>query len=407
MVRNNFYPPARRAALGACSITTALLGVLALPAQGQGLLADTKPPLDPPLRYGPFDVLYSLRGGMVYDDNIYINPTNKQSDVIWTVAPSITLGAGDYREQQANLLSLRYTPSFIFFTEQDRNNAIDHDALVSGQWRPDPWKFGLQQSYQNYSGALVDVGNRVDRQVYNTSLEAVYELTPKTSFELDGRQSINDFKTPLRSYNEWQVAGWMDYEVMPLLKTGLGITGGFVDVNPGANQTYQQILARATYSLTELLDVRGSAGGELREFDGGQRNRANPVFTLGASYHPQENTTLKLDAYRRSQASALQVKNQDQNYTTTGFSGGVRQVLFENYALNLTGGYEKSDYTSNVGGQSADRHDNYFFAQFAADANLLDKLTVGVFYQYRKNDSSDPTHGFENHQVGLNISYRF
>src|SRR5258708_34985436 len=121
------------------------------------------------------------------------------------------------------MLSLSYTPSFIFFTDQSRNNAIDHDAQFSGQWRPGPWKLVFQQVYQNYSGGVVDVGTRVNRQIYNTALEGVYELTPKTSFELDGRQSINDFKSPLRSYNEWQVAGWMDYEVMPLLKTGFGI----------------------------------------------------------------------------------------------------------------------------------------------------------------------------------------
>jgi len=410
MAFKHFYSQGKRVALGACSVTTALLGALALPAQSQEMRAETKPPLDPPLKYGPFDILYGIRGSVVYDDNIYISHTNKQSDVLWTIAPSVTLGAGDYHEQQASLLSISYTPSFIFFTDQSRNNAIDHDAQLNAQWRQDPWKLGLQQSYQNYSGALVDVGNRVDRQIYNTALEAVYELTPKTSFELDGRQSINNFKS-LRSYNEWQAAGWMDYEVMPLLKTGLGFTGGFVDVTPGANQTYQQVLARATYSLTELLDVRASAGGELREFEGGQNNRANPVFTLGATYRPRENTSLKLDAYRRSQASAIQVQSlgqaQDQNYTTTGFSGSVRQVLFENYALNLTGGYENSDYTSNIRGQAANRNDNYFFAQFALDANLLDKLTVGVFYQYRNNDSTDNTRSFDNHQVGLNISYRF
>jgi len=179
-----------------------------------------------------------------------------------------------------------------------------------------------------------------------------------------------------------------------------------VDVTPGANQTYQQIQARATYSLTELLDVRGEAGGELREFQGDQKDRLNPVFTLGGTYRPTENTTFKLDAYRRSTASAL-FSNQDFNYTTTGFSGSVRQVVFENYSLNLTGGYENSDYTSNVRGQSANRNDDYVFAHVEIDANLLEKLTVGVFYQYRNNDSNDPNHNFDNHQVGVNVSYRF
>ena len=191
---------------------------------------------------------------------------------------------------------------------------------------------------------------------------------------------------------------------MPLLRTGLGFNAGFVDVQPGANQTYQQILARASYSLTALLDLRASAGGELREFQGDQKERLNPVFTLGATYKPLENTTVKLDAYRRSQTSVVL---QDQNYTATGFSAGLRQVLFEKYAVNVNGGYENADYTSNRANVAANRNDNYFFGQLELDANLMDRLTVGVFYQYRNNDSTDANRTFDNHQVGLNVGYRF
>src|SRR5439155_3863109 len=121
-------------------------------------------------------------------------------------------------------------------------------------------------------------------------------------------------------------------------------------------------------------------------------------FTLGATYRPLENTAIKLDAYRRSQTSVVL---KDQNYTTTGFSAGVRQLLFENYAVNLTGGYEASDYTSNRPGVAATRNDKYFFIQIGLDWNPMDRVTVGAFYQYRDNDSSDPHHSFNNHQVGL------
>lgn len=393
-----------RAALGrACFITTALLGGLALPAQSQEMAVDKNASTEPPLKYGPFDFLYSLRGSLVYDDNIFISHTNKQSDVIWTIAPSVTIGAGDYREQEANLLTVSYTPSFILFTDHSSNNAVDHDAQFKGQWRPGGWKFDLTQRYENYSGAVVDVGNRVNRQIYTTSLAAQYEVSPRTSVELDAHQAINNYER-LNSFNEWVVGPWVDYEVMPLLKAGFGISAGFVDVTPGANQTYQQALLRVGYSLTELVDLRASAGGEVREFQGGQKDRYNPVFTIGATYRPLENTSFKLDAYRRSQTSVITVNN---NYTLTGFSAGIRQVLFENYALNLTGGYENSDYTSNVKGGAANRNDNYFFTQIAADWNVLDRLTVGAYYQFRSNDSTDATHSFDNHQAGLNVGYRF
>jgi len=315
----------------------------------------------------------------------------------------VMAAAGDYRQREENLLTLEYSPRFFLFTDQSRNNSIDHEALLSGQWRPGAWKFGLQQTYQNFSGALVDVGNRVDREIYGTALEATYELSPKTSFELDGYQTINDFER-LISYNEWLVRGWMDYELTPLLKAGAGLSAGWVDVDEGANQTYQQALGRISYTLTELVTVRASAGGEIRQFQGDKDDRFNPVFALGATYKPLENTMLSLDAYRRSQASVV---FQNQNYTTTGFSGNIRQVLFENYAVYLTGGYENSDYTSNTTGVAAPREDNYFHVQVGADWQILDRGTLGIFYQFRNNNSTDPNHDFDNNQVGLNFAFRF
>jgi len=391
----------RRALTRACYLS-AIVNSLVVPGYSQETLSEKAVEASEPLKYGPFDILYGIKSSVVYDDNIYIRPT-KQADVLWTISPNVTLAAGDYLEQQANLLTLSYMPSAILFTDQTQNDALDHEALLKGQWRPGAWRLGLQQAYQNFSGAVIDAGNRVNRQIYTTTLSAAYEFSPRTSFGLDGRQGINNYDR-LISYNEWVIGGWIDYEVMPLLKTGLGVTGGFLDVDQGANQTYQQILARASYSLTELIDVRASAGGELREFQGGQKDRVNPVFTLGATYRPLENTAFKLDAYRRSQSSVIL---QDQNYTTTGFSAGVRQLLFENYAVNLTGGYEESDYTSNRPGVSATRNDKYFFTQIGLDWNPMDRLTVGAFYQYRDNDSTDPNHSFNNHQVGLNVGYKF
>jgi len=401
MVRKS-NPRSGTALTRACYLT-AILNSLVVPAYAQDALPLTKSEsTEPPLRYGPFDVLYTLGAGVAYDDNIFIS-RHKTSDFLWTISPSMAAGAGDYREMKENALKVEYRPSIILFTDKTENNALDHDLLLNGQLHPGSWKLGLQQGYQNFSGAVVDVGNRVNRQLYNTALSVTYEISPRTSVEVDGRQSINHYER-LVSYNEWSGSGWVDYEVTPLLKAGLGVTGGFVDVQHGVNQTYEQILARLTYSLTELVDLRASAGGELREFEGGQKDRFSPVFTVGATIRPLPNTSIAVDAYRRSQASAVFT---NQNYTTTGFSAGVRQVLFENYALNVTGGYENSDYSSNFTGVAANRKDDYFFTRIAVDWSVLDKLTVGAFYQFRNNDSTDPSHSFDNHQVGLNAVYHF
>ena len=157
----------RRKRLTQACYLTALVNGLCASAYAQDLSVLEKPSTlfpESPRHYGPFDVLFGIRGDVLYDDNIYIRP-QKTSDVLWSAAPKIALAAGDYREREENLLTFDYSPRFILFTDNDDNNAIEHEAFLNGQWRPGPWKFRLRQGFGSYAGAVIDVGNRTDRKI--------------------------------------------------------------------------------------------------------------------------------------------------------------------------------------------------------------------------------------------------
>jgi hypothetical protein len=372
--------------------------VLAVPS-----FPDAVEPADNILRYGPWDVLPRIRGAITYDDNIFIQPTSESDDLIWTISPGLTLGAGDYRVREGSSAVVDYAPSFNIFTDHSRNNSIDHDATLRGEWRPGRWSAALQQSYQNYSGPVLDVGNRIDRVTYNTAASFVYEISPKTDVEITGTQLVTEF-TGLSSFNEWTLGGFFDYAVTPKIKAGLGINAGWVDIQNAGNQDYQQALLRAVYAVTEKVDFRGSVGIELRKFQTGQDDRANGVFSIGGTYKPIQSTQLLLDAYRRDQNSIV---FPDQNYTTTGISLGGRHEFLVAYAATLTGGYSFLDYHSASPTVSATREDDYYFLRAAVDWQALDRLTAGISYLYRKNRSTVGNFSFSNHQVGLNLAYQF
>src|SRR5687767_14291341 len=116
--------------------TAAILNSVVISTYGQ--LADEEAAVDA-LRYGPFDVLYSMRASATYDDNIFIR-RDKEADLIWTATPGIMLGSGDYRVREENLLTVQYTPTFFLFTENSSQNAIDHEALFHGQLRSGPMR---------------------------------------------------------------------------------------------------------------------------------------------------------------------------------------------------------------------------------------------------------------------------
>jgi hypothetical protein len=355
------------------------------------------------LQWGPFGVHLSAEGSVVYNDNIYIQRTEKTSDLIWTLTPHLALGAGDYLQKEESWLAVDYSPSFILFTNHGSNDAIDQDARLNFEWRPASWTFGVKQGYQKDSGPIAEAGDRVNRSVYDTDLYIKYDLSPKTTFELDGDQSVNDYEQPLFSYNLWTVAGWMDYWMTPKVKLGVGATGGFLDVTQNPNQTYQQGLVRAEYDLSENVKIQGSAGGELREFQSGQGNRLNGLFSLGATYMPWVNTTLLLDAYRRDESSLVAT---GQNYTVTGLSAGICQVIADKYTLSLIGGFDHSNYYATVRGGGADSPYDYFFIRSGIDWHMSDQFTVGLFYQYQENESSGAI-GFNNNLSGVNLTYHF
>ncbi len=398
----------RRTGMAQACFFTAIVNGLFSSAHGQDA---TRPGLPPPagaspslLHYGVFDVLPNLRGGATYDDNIYISSTNRQSDAILSVAPGVLLGAGDYRAKEESLVSIAYSPNFILYTDHTRNNAIDQDAALNAQWRPASWTFGLRQTYLHYSGAVVDVGGRVNRSIYDTAAQVKYDLSPKTTVGIEGQQSINDYSRVL-SFNEWQVGSYLDYWLTPKIKVGAGLNAGFLDVQSGPNQTYQQGLVRATYSWSEKLDARGAAGAEVREFESAEKDQMTGVFAIGGTYKPLENTSLSLDAYRRNVNSAVLVS---QNYTLTGISGGVRQLFQEKYTLGLSGGYDNLKYTStDPTAPPATRKDDYYYVKLSAEWQVAPRLVVQAFYQYRKNHSTFANFTFDNNQTGVNFSYAF
>ncbi len=352
--------------------------------------------------YGPWNIFPRIRGSVTYDDNIYIQSTNKHADVVWTLSPGLLLGAGDYRQREGSSAVIDYAPIFNIFTTRSRNNSIDHDGRLRAEWKPGKWSVALQQLFQNSAGPVLDVGNRVNRSIYTTGLSLTYEISPKTSIELSGTQVITDYDT-VSSFNEWNAGAFADYALTPKIKIGAGINAGFADIQNASNQRYQQGLVRAVYFATEKVDLRGSAGVEIREFQSGQKDRLNGVFSVGGTYKPLQFTDLLLDAYRRDQNSVVLA---DQNYTTTGIALGVRQEFLVKYSATLSGGFDHLNYHPANPTITSTRKDDYYFVRAGVDWRAMDRLTAGASYLYRKNHSTG-NYNFDNHQIGLNLAYQF
>lgn len=368
------------------------------------------------LNIGPFSIRPHFVGAAFYDDNITLAPEGQGRkilrDLVWSLSPGVTAAVGDFHAgKQGNYLSLDYTPTVTLYTTHNDFNALDHNVQFDGGWHGSKLTLGLGQSYLTGSGGFVETGGQVEREVYNTGLTANYQFSDKTSFDLNGRQSISSYQprnntggTNLESRNEWSVEALGTYKFSEKVKLGAGVVAGWRDIRNSPNETYQQLLARGSYLVTEKIDVSLAMGAQWSQFQGGLNEGPKFVFDLGGTWQPRERTTLSLDVFRREQSS---VAFSAQSYTVTGFRAGVRETIGQKWVAGLAGGFEHSAYFETTSGDPTSHDNDYWFVGPTLDYNFSDQWTVGLFYQYRRKDSDNPSFGFANNQAGLRTTFRF
>jgi uncharacterized protein (PEP-CTERM system associated) len=172
--------------------------------------------------------------------------------------------------------------------------------------------------------------------------------------------------------------------------------------NESANQTYEQLLARAVYRLTGKLYFTAALGLELREYGGGQSDTVKPIFSLTGIYQIRESTMLTLEAHRYDEPSPFA----GQNSTDLGASIGARQQFFGRFAASATIGYDSYDYALTVPGSSSSRTDNYFSGRLQFDYEFNRHVTGSLFYTYHRDDSNFDVISYNNNVVALQVTWR-
>jgi hypothetical protein len=378
------------------------------------------------LELGPISVRPHFHATAYYDDNLAITPHDVQRDMVLRFSPGVLFGVGEFRGDKGNYLTLDYTGTGSIYTTHSDYNALDHLVGFNAGWKLAKLTLGVAQSYEIASGKQVEASGFVEQENYTTLLTSRFDLSDKTFFEVNGRQFIicseriglgaePDFM--LNAINEWAVEGWGNYKPTDKLTVGVGGDFGWRDIrafeNGGVppedtpNQTFQRILARGAYEVSEKLDLRGSIGAQFSQFQDGDDKGPIFIFNVGGTWEPLEQTSLSLDAYRRDNPSYTESAR---NYTVTGIRANLQKTFLEKYTASIAGGYENSDYSkSSATPGLSDRTDNYCWVRPNFEYRLDDRWALGAFYQFRTKSSNQPDDAFDysNNQVGLYTHFRF
>jgi hypothetical protein len=392
------------------------------------------------LHMGPLDLHARAVASIVYDDNISLHDRPRRigievgetskplgDDVIHTFSPGVLITKPATIDESHTAFALDYSPSFIFFLKNSAQNSIDHNAKMNAGYAFTKLTLGLVQNFSATEGAVVDVGDRVKQRNYQTGLTVRYELTEKTYLLTEGGYRLTDYET-LTDSQEWSATTTANYQISSKVTLGLGVTVGqlFVDeqilqtnvltdpltgdttpnsfiVTKTRPQTYVGPTLRALYKTTEKTDISLTFGGEWRSYADGS-DSFGPVFALAGNYRPLEGTTLTLEGHRRQQNSAV---ISGANYTSTGVSMSARQRLRERLFGTLALTYNHSDYESRSDEVETDRRDDYYLLRCGLEAILGKSWSIGLFYQYREDISTDERYSFNNNQVGIQAAWGF
>lgn len=335
----------------------------------------------------------------VFDDNINLSSSNKESDFIFAVSPGVGLMLGD--EQSPLLIVGDYTPSFLLFANHDSQNTFDQTGMADIRYVFTKLTLGLHLTGESVTGGSTDVGDRVRRTVGYAGLRANYVMNEKFSFDADIEGSGANYNGLLGS-TEARIRGWLNYQATGKISLGVGSTFGTLDVQGGSTQTYEEALARVSYDATGKLVLNASGGVDIRQADS---SSVNPVFGIGVVYAPFATTTITMDIYERIYGSAALVR---ENYTSTGITTGIRQQLQQNLFMAITTGYVWSNYYAVAQNVNATRVDNVYFVRVGPEWQITRWCNSALFYEFSDDSSSgNGSRSFSRNRVGVQANFAF
>jgi hypothetical protein len=342
--------------------------------------------------------------GALYTDNVVPGGTNRLKDFFLTASPRLSLTTKRIGDLDPYLL-LDYIPTYYKYLEYNEFSHLDHVARIAAFVPFSRLTLGIEQQYSKTETAVaLDIGSRIQSTIYRTIALSRYEISTKTSVEVNGRYDFGKYEG-LREIKEISNDNWFNYHWGEKLTTSAGLGIGHVESTGNADQVYQTLQARAIYQLTGKLGANIAGGMERREYSGSSEAAFSPIFSAGIEYAIREGTSLSLNGYSRVQPS---VSIAGQNFHVVGSSISVRQLLLSNTALSVAGGFDTSEYQSTTTLAATGRSDQIWFGRIGLDQSFSARWSGHIYFEHRSVRSSVGGNlTYDNNQIALQTAWQF
>jgi hypothetical protein len=349
-----------------------------------------------PFQWGPVNLRPHLFYSLSYADGLLSNPGQPESTIINQFSPGMLFVIGSH-------WTLDYTPTLRWYSNDKFSDGVDHSVNLNGWTAYEDWTFGLSQAYASFSAPLAQTGTQTDQESFRTGLNAAYRFNSKVSADFGLNQdfeSAQDFQ----SYHQWSTMDWVNYQFWPRFNAGLGVGAGYVDVDTGADATFEQFQGRIGWRATDKTSLLVHGGLEYRQFlSGGASPLLNPVFGLALQSQLTKTTTLSVTADGGVSASYFE----NQTSESTSVNVDLTQAVSAKLILSMGGTFGTTSYTSSATGAPAASGYDYTSFRTRLSYMIIKRGSVAVSYQYNNNSSAEPGLSFTSNQVSLELSYSY
>jgi hypothetical protein len=284
-----------------------------------------------------------------------------------------------------------YTPSYTWYMNHGELDTFDHAVRAEGEWTVQRLTAGLRAAYETATRPVEDIGDRVRQKRLSAALTTRYEYSGKTSMEVNGFYEGLKYDENGVDSSEWRNEDWLNYQILPKIRLGLGATFAVVERESLPSQTYQQARLRAIYEASEKFQIGVSGGMEWRQAEGSD-DRADGTFELDAAWTPFDGSYFYLRGFRQSVTG----NSFDSDFhVATGVLAQYRQRLFRRFAFGLTVGFEHADYQDPEGTANFGRSDDRFYIRPGFGVDLASWMNCEISGELRQTESSDVERSFD------------
>ena len=348
-----------------------------------------------PLQLGPVLLRPSIYYRYTQSDRFLAGPGNQQDSVIETTGASF---AFDYQD----LWSLNYNPSWTYYSNDFLEDRDSHSVNFNTGFSLQDWSLGFSQSYRTSGQALIETGAQTDQETFGTTLSASRQLTSIWYLDLSANQDLRSTSS-YSDVTQHSVSSWLRRQASSAVNSSIGFTWGYSDIEPGLNTEYQQALVRFGYKPTDKLSAGLQGGIDFRKVDAaGFEKEENPTYNASLQYQAFDYTTIAINLSRSIRASYFSNFDNETEALTLSLS----QRLLGRFILTASYGERSSNYLDIQDSFVIGRADEYDSFSVNLSTQLVNKVSVSVFYRKNENSTNRNGFGFSSDQSGFSINYR-